>query len=123
MARPRKAQAERRDDMVGVRMTTAERVQIAHHAAALGISPADFLRRRGLSYRLPASHAAERARASLGAAFNRLGVNMNQIARHLNARGGWSAALERNLQSLLERINAEMDKLYGSGRDGPGPQL
>ena len=123
MARPRKAQAERRDDMVGVRMTTAERVQIAHNAAALGISPAAFLRRRGLSYRLPANLADQQVEALLGSAFNRLGVNLNQIARHLNAGGDRSAALDRDLQSLLARINAEMDKLYDPGRDGPGPQL
>ena len=65
----------------------------------------------------------QQARASLGAAFNRLGVNLNQIARHLNAGGDRSAALDRELQALIDRINAEMDKLYGPGGNGGGPQL
>ena len=122
MARPRKARAERRDDMVGVRMTTAERALIAHNAAALGITPPDFLRRRGLSYRLPANLADQQAAALLGSAFNRLAVNMNQIARHLNGRGDIAAVLAEH-QALLARINAQMDKLYGPGDHGTGPQL
>ena len=123
MARPKKAPEERRDDQLNPRLTTAERAEIERNAAAFGIAPTEFMRRRTLGYRRPADLAAQQATASLGAAFNRLGVNLNQIARHLNAGGDRSAALERNLQALVERINAEMDKLYGPGSNGGGPQL
>ncbi len=122
MARPRKAPEERRDDQLNPRLTGAERAEIERNAAALGISPPEFMRRRTLGYRLPEAAAAHQARASLGAAFNRLGVNLNQIARHLNA-GGEPPAVRRALQDLMARINAEMDKLYGPGSNGGGPQL
>jgi hypothetical protein len=122
MARPRKAPEEKRDDLLGVRFTTAERAEVEHNAAAFGIGPAEFTRRRTLGYRLPEAAAVEQARASLGAAFNRLGVNLNQIAYKLNS-GGEPSALEDELQALIDRINAEMDKLYGPGGNGGGPQL
>jgi len=123
MARPRKAPQEKRDEALNPRLTAAERAEIERSAAAFGVSPSEFMRRRALGYRLPADLAAQQATASIGAAFNRLGVNLNQIARHLNAGGGRSAALERDLHALLERINAAMDRLYGPGGNGGGPQL
>jgi hypothetical protein len=122
MARPRKAPEEKRDDVLGVRLTTAERAEVERHAAAHAISPAEFIRRRTLGYRLPQAAAVQQARASLGAAFNRLGVNLNQIAYKLNS-GRQPSALEPELQALIDRINAEMDKLYGPGGNRGGQQL
>ncbi len=122
MARPKKAPQERRDDRISPRFTTAERVEIELHASTLGISPSEFTRRRTLGYRLPEAAAAQQARASLGAGFNRLAVNMNQIAHFLNGGGNIAAVLAEH-KALLARINAEMDKLYGPGSNGDGPEL
>jgi uncharacterized protein (DUF1778 family) len=122
MARPRKAPEEKRDDQLNPRLTAAERAEIERNAAALGIAPTEFMRRRTLGYRLPEAAAVQQARASLGAAFNRLGVNLNQIAHKLNS-GREPSALEAELQALIDRINAELDKLYGPGGNGGGPQL
>jgi hypothetical protein len=125
MARPKKAPEEKRDARISPRFTTAEQAEVEQNASALGISPPEFARRRILSYRLPEAAMSEQARASLGAAFNRLGVNLNQITRKLNSlnRGPVPSALEDELQALRDRINAEMDKLYGPGGNGDGPQL
>ena len=123
MARPTKPPGDRRDDRINPRFTTAERALIERNAVAFGISPSDFTRRRVLDYRLPPAFARERQTAALATALIRIGVNLNQIARHLNAGGERSAALERSLQALLERITAEMDRLYGPGSNGRGPQL
>jgi len=46
--------------------------------------PPEFTRRRTLGYRLPEAAAVEQARASLGAGFNRVAVNLNQITRKIN---------------------------------------
>ena len=97
-------------------------MEIERNASALGISPTEFMRRAALAYRLPEAAAVHQARASLGAAFNRLGVNLNQIAYKLNSRRQPSA-LEDELQALIDRINAEMDKLYGPGGNGGRAQL
>ena len=122
MARPRKAPEERRDEALNPRLTAAERAEIERNAAALGLSPSEFMRRRALGYRLPANVAAQQATASLGAAFNRLGVNMNQIARQLNV-GRHPSEVEAHLLALIDRINAELDRFYGPGGNGRGPQL
>ncbi|PZR93922.1 MAG: hypothetical protein DLM68_00325 [Hyphomicrobiales bacterium] len=41
-----------------------------------------------LGYRLPAPLTAQRQTDDIGAALNRHGVNLNQIARHMNAGRG-----------------------------------
>lgn len=111
MARPKKAPEERRDDRINPRLTTAERAEVETNASALGISPAEFARRRMLGYRLPQAAAVQQARASLGAAFNRLGVNLNQIAHKLNS-GREPSALEAELQALIDRINLDGQALW-----------
>lgn len=122
MARPRKTPQEKRDDLLGVRFTTAERAEVDQNAAVLGISPPEFTRRRTLGYRLPDPAAVQIGQARLGSAFNRLAVNMNQITRRLNS-GERPSAVEKELQDLIDRINAELDNIYGPGDHGTGPQL
>jgi len=122
MARPKKAPEEKRDDALNPRLTSAERAEIEENAALLGLSPSEFMRRRTLGYRLPEAVAAVRKTAALATAFNKLGVNMNQIARHLNS-GRDPSELEAELQALIERVNAELDRIYGPGNNGGGPQL
>ena len=122
MARPKKAPEERRDDQINPRLTTAERAEIERNAHLLGITPTEFVRRRALGYRLPASAAAQHHTASLGSAFNRLGVNMNQIAHRLNA-GADPSEVEASLRALIARVNAELDGIYGPGDNRGGPEL
>jgi len=114
MARPRKAPEEKREDRLNPRLTTTERVEIEQHAAILGISPSEFMRSRSLSYRLPASLAVQRHVAALAVALLRLGVNLNQIARHMNAGRG----APPDLSALIARIEAILDDIYGPGDNG-----
>jgi uncharacterized protein (DUF1778 family) len=122
MARPRKAPAEKRDEQLNARLTAAELAEIEQNADRLGLTATEFVRRRALGYRLPETALAQQARASLGSSFNRLAVNMNQIARHLNS-GRDPSEVEAELQALIDRINAELDQVYGPGDNGGGPQL
>lgn len=120
MARPRKAPEELRLDGPNPRLTTAERAQIAFAAASLGLTPSDFMRRRALSYRLPAPSAEARQRSHAIAELNRLGVNLNQIARHMNA----GRPPPPDLAALIARIDAELTRLvHGPGDSGRGPVL
>ena len=73
------------------------------------------MRRRALGYALPLATAEQRQQAAAAVAFIRLGVNMNQIARHLNT-GTDPSEVEKDLHDLLARINAELDRFYGPGR-------
>jgi hypothetical protein len=119
MARPRKAPEERRVNGPNPRMTVAERVEVEQHAAILGISPSEFMRSRSLGYRLPAALAVQRHVAALAVALLRLGVNLNQIARHMNAGRG----APPDLSALIARIEAILDDIYGPGDNGGRAQF
>ena len=84
MARPRLGEEERRGRTVGVRVTEAEAEELQERAQGARLSVGAYLRRRGLGQRV--RMAAER---SLGAAelreLNRIGVNLNQMARAMNS--------------------------------------
>jgi hypothetical protein len=119
MARPKKDPAERRDDLLPVRLTTAERAELERSARAHGLTVADFMRRRALGYRLPPLDAEHQAMASLAAALMPIGVNLNQIARATNA----GRHLPGIVEELAGRITALLDGFYGSGADDRRPQL
>jgi hypothetical protein len=119
MARPKKAPEEKREDRLNSRLTTAERVEIESNAAILGVSPSEFVRSRALGYRLPASLALQRHVAALAVALLRLGINLNQIARHMNAGRG----APPDLSALIARIDAILDDIYGPGDNSGRAQL
>ncbi|WP_267426729.1 hypothetical protein [Methylobacterium sp. GC_Met_2] len=114
MARPRKATEERRDQLLHVRLTTAERAELDRTAHALGLTTAEFLRRRSLGYRLPPAHGEQQATAALATALLRIGVNLNQHTHHVNAGRAPHAA---KLADLINRINAMLDGIYDPGTD------
>ena len=108
MGRPRIPDGDRRTASLNPRLTDAEKAEIERHATLLGISPGEFMRRRALGYRLPVTLALQREEANRNTALIRLGVNLNQIARHANAGRG----LPDHLSGLLAQIGALLDSLY-----------
>lgn len=119
MARPRKAALERRDEQLKLRLTAAEQATIERSAAALGLTVAEFTRRRALGYRLPPPRADFQAMASLAAALIPIGNNLNQLTRAANA----GRDLPHSVEELTTRITAMLDEFYGSGSDDGRPQL
>lgn len=120
MARPRKGHQDKRGDRLNPRLTTTERAEIEQQAAAFGLSPSEYMRRRSLGHRLPPAAAEAHGQAVLATALMRIGVNLNQMARHMNA--GKSPS-ELALFDLLTRINSAMDGIYDTGAHRRGPQL
>ena len=108
MARPKKPAHERRTESMRFSVTDVERVQIEHTAALHGLGLSEFFRRRALGVRLPAASAEKQQAAEATAALLRIGVNLNQIAKHVNA--GRPAPVSE-LSDLIGRINRHMDKL------------
>ena len=80
MARPQLDEQERRARTVGVRVTAAEATELRERAQAARLSMGAYLRRRALGQRVRIA-----AELRLGAAemreLNRIGVNLNQMAR------------------------------------------
>ena len=113
MARPRLGDEERRRRTVGVRVTEAEAAELRERAQAARLSMGAYLRRRGLGQRV--RMAAERR---LGAAelreLNRIGVNLNQMARAMNAGAVASPA---ETQAAVERVGELVAKLLAGERE------
>ena len=117
MARPKKAEAERREAQQKVRLTFAEQADLERFAAHHGVTVAEYMRRRALGYRLPADAEGRRQTAVLATSLMRLGVNLNQIAHRLNAGGREPGYLP----ALIARIESELDRLYDPEADGTRP--
>lgn len=107
MARPKKEEQDTRTERLNLRLTPDERAEVDAKAAAVGVSPTDYARRLALGGRL-ARITRSVSDPVLVLALNRLGVNLNQIARSLNNSGGVSPA---ELSATLARLNALLDQL------------
>ena len=106
MARPRLGEEERRGRTVGVRVTEAEAEDLQKRAQDARLSVGAYLRRRGLGQRV--RMVAERR---LGAAelreLNRIGVNLNQMARAMNA----GAVVGPGTREMVERVGELVARL------------
>ena len=106
MARPRLGEEERRTRTIGVRLTEAEAEVLRERAQAARLSVGSYLRRRALGQRVRV--AAERR---LGAAelreLNRIGVNLNQMARAMNS----GSAAPAETREAVERVSELVARL------------
>lgn len=121
MARPTKAFNERREDQLHIRVTADERARLEQTADALGLTVAEFMRRRGLDYRLPPTVQRERPSTIAAMALIGLGNNLNQMTRHAHA--GRGLPVRGMLEDTLIRINSALDALHGPRDQPPRPVL
>ena len=103
MARPRLGESERRRRTIGVRVTEAEAAELRERAQAARLSMGAYLRRRALGQRVRS--AVERR---LGAAemreLNRIGVNLNQMARAMNSGAAAPAGTREAVEQVSELV-------------------
>lgn len=114
--RPKLDEAERRCKQINVRLTIAEDQLLRRHATDAQLSVGEFVRRRILG--LPVTPPPAKADAQLLFELNRIGVNINQIARNLNSgREGvpldW-AAVQDELSVVLSKVGSVFDDLRDS---------
>lgn len=128
MPRPKKQSLEARSIVFGVRLTPEERTSIERKAAASGLTPSDYCRAAVLGLQVRADPPSPTSPAvpadgctPSGApspapdtahvvALNRVGVNLNQIARRLNSGLGMVPA---DLSESLARVNDLLDQWQG----------
>lgn len=118
MARPKKEASARREQSMKFVVTDIERARIEQAAGAYGLTLSEFCRRRTLGARMPAGGVDRQQAAEATTALLRLGVNLNQIAKHTNA--GRSPPTDY-IADLIDRINAAMDQLDESNRPSARP--
>lgn len=85
MGRPKLSPEERRDCQTTVLYTMRERAELETRAAAVGLNLSEFIRRRTLGVPLPPQSADRATRDKLATSLLRIGVNLNQITKHMNA--------------------------------------
>lgn len=114
MARPKIAPIERRTAQLGLRLSAAEMAVIQERADKAGMTVTAFTRTAALSRKLPAASTSSvdfETRAEL----RRIGVNLNQIAKALNAR---REALPASLVVTCANLDALFDRIMPDGTQG-----
>lgn len=110
MARPKKAPEEHRSARVPhARLTLTELAFIEREAAAAGLDRAEFTRRRLLGERVTSSRTVTDER--LLVEINRIGVNLNQIARAANL----GKTTEHKLAATLDEVRAALARVSPDG--------
>ncbi len=104
MGRPKLSPEERRDCQTTVLYTIQERAELERRADAVGLTLSEFIRRRTLGVPLPPQSADRQTRDKLATSLLRIGVNLNQITKHINA--GRHAPPE--LPAIVATINTHL---------------
>ena len=116
MARPKKQPTDQRCERVTLRLRVDERVALTARAAAAGLTLSEFARVSALQA-CPLDPGSDAPLAAapvppvdpqLVLAINRVGVNLNQIARALNNNGGFDPL---DLSDVLARLNGYFDQV------------
>ena len=103
MARPRLGEEERRTRTMGVRVTEAEAAELRERAQGARLSRGAYLRRRGLGQRVRMVTERRLGGAELRE-LNRIGVNLNQMARAMNSGAAAPAGTREAVEQVSELV-------------------
>ena len=110
IGRPQAAPGEGRVAVVSVRLTTFEKAGVEANAERAGLSLSDYCRRAILGHRVTESTEPQQVNNEALVELNRVGVNLNQIARVTN-RG---EPLPRSFSETLSAVLAAVERLAAS---------
>ena len=101
MARPQKSPDDRASAAFRIRLTAADRELLGEKAAAAGVTLSALIRVAVLGYRLQPALVWGEVINEL----KRIGINLDQIARHVDATGGLRADLGEALAEVRQAIS------------------
>jgi hypothetical protein len=101
--RPLKQPHEKRSEQVKTRFTLAELDKLRADANRAGLSLADFVRRASLGVAVTIKYGS--AEPAALTELNKIGINLNQIARSLNRGQGVPYYLEQAIAKLDETLD------------------
>lgn len=111
MARPTKDDTAKRSERFNLRLTLAELAHVQTQATHAGVGPHEYARRRVLGHRV--APARSQIDAAVLSDLNRIGVNLNQLARANNS----GSDVQAEATELLARVRSLIEQI-GCG-DGP----
>lgn len=109
MPRPRKQPDEKRTASVRADLTLAEKLHVQEQAGRAGISAAEYTRRRLLGFVAASPAAARRVDPALITELNRIGVNVNQLARAVHI----GHEFPRSWREIAQELHRVLAKLLG----------
>ena len=104
MGRPKSSEAVKRDIQTKVMMTADERALIEDYAHGMGYSISEYIRWASLQKEMPQSTVEQQLKNSAILELNRIGVNLNQIAKQINSGKQTPALLEQVLLEIRQQI-------------------
>ena len=110
VGRPRKGERERRSDHLNVRLTIVERAALDAEARRLALPVSSYVRRLISKRRSVETRHIPAVSSAAVTALNRVGNNLNQLARHANAKGDLTAVAQ-HLDQALSRLETAIDAL------------
>ena len=114
MARPKIAADKLRTATIGVRVSPAEYDRLKAKAAAMGMTPAQWLRCAALERQLPPPPAPA-VNVETYRELARIGINLNQVVARINA-GQAAAEVPRDIAAGLVRLVKEIQRqVLGGG--------
>ena len=108
MARPKKAETEKRTEQTNERWTVSELAQVDKDAAELGLTRSEFIRLSALSIPLP--EARGKADPELAHALSRIGNNVNQLAKSVHLDTGFQQYWHEIGEELRLTLAAVLDE-------------
>ena len=99
MGRPQLSADRRRTKQLGVRVSASEWRVIEARASRAGVRPTSFLREAALSGRGRLRPSTDEATVEERRELRRIGANLNQVARRLNAGG------DADVLAVLRELN------------------
>lgn len=114
MARPKKHDLEKRDQRLNLRLTLAEVEHLRDQAEAAGLPLSEYARRRVVGHVVVP--APQRVDAALVSEINRVGVNVNQLARaiHIDPVKPRFSSDWRVVLGELRQVLAKVASAYGA---------
>lgn len=114
MARPKSAPTDRRDVRVNMRVSSTEAAILQQKADQAGMNITAFTRVAALGRRLPAA-SAQATDFETRHELRRIGTNLNQIAKAMNAR---REAIPHSLEQACAQLSAVLDRMMDNGPQG-----
>jgi hypothetical protein len=108
MARPKKADTERRSEQTKERWTVSELEDVNHRAAQVGLPRAEFIRLCALTQPLPEGRG--KANPELAHALSRIGNNVNQLAKSVHLDTGFQQYWHEIGEELRLVLSAVLDE-------------
>ncbi|MEM9128423.1 MAG: plasmid mobilization relaxosome protein MobC [Pseudomonadota bacterium] len=111
MARPTKDQHEKRNQRFNLRFTLAEIEHVRSQAQAAGLEPHEYLRRRALGHAVAPAPSSS-SDPAIVSELNRIGVNVNQLARATHRGSDFTRYwmhIAGELRTTLEKVMAGHD--------------